>query len=303
MLDKELMAEAAILYYEKNLTQQEIANKLYLSRQTVSKLLNEAIRTKVVEIHIHQPKKDCEKLEGALQSKFNLKKAVLCSTASQNEEVRQLVTVKAATEYLLPFMLKGNLNIAMSWGRTIQTLIAQFPTIETNGNTVYPLFGATDHEESCFLSNEIARGMADKIKAKARYVWFPYLPNNLEDRDLFKKTSYYQHLLRLWDTIDIAIVGIGNTKIIDLFERTFGHAREHSSAVGDIATHFFSQDGKILNLYQNTLRATTENLKNAKNVVAIACGDDKVTAITGALRSNLIDTLITDEHTAKELLR
>lgn len=108
---------------------------------------------------------------------------------------------------------------------------------------------------------------------------------------------------QLWNNIDIAIVGIGNTNIIDLFERTFGHAREHSSAVGDIATHFFSQDGRMLNLYQNTLCATTENLKNAKNVVAIACGDAKAVAIVGALQTKLIDTFITDEYTAKALLK
>ena len=42
--EKVLMSEVAIMYYEKGLTQLQIANLMNLSRQTVSKLLNEAVK-------------------------------------------------------------------------------------------------------------------------------------------------------------------------------------------------------------------------------------------------------------------
>jgi DNA-binding transcriptional regulator LsrR (DeoR family) len=45
--EKILMAQVATLYYHKNLTQQEIAETLGLTRQTVSKLLNDAINEKL----------------------------------------------------------------------------------------------------------------------------------------------------------------------------------------------------------------------------------------------------------------
>ncbi len=301
MFDKELMAEAAVLYYEKGLTQQEIARILYLSRQTVSKLLNEAIKTNIVEIKIRQPKKDCARLEEELQRIFGIKKAVVCSIASNNDDIRQLMTVKAAIEYLVPIIEKGEHNIAVSWGRTIKLLISQFPSLQTHGNRVYPLFGATDNGEACFSSNELARSMADKICADVQYAWFPFLPDGETDRALYKKTSYYQRLCRLWEDIDISLVGIGNSKIIDFFADTFGRKENSSQAVGDVATHFFNADGEILPLYQNTLCATTENLKRAKSVIAIAGGKDKIQAIQGALRSKLIDVLVTDEYTAKSI--
>ena len=53
--DKVLMYEAATLYYRRKLTQQEIADRMKLSRQTVSKLLNDALRENIVEIKIHDP--------------------------------------------------------------------------------------------------------------------------------------------------------------------------------------------------------------------------------------------------------
>ena len=55
--EKLLMWEAATLYYEKKYTQQEIAALMELSRQTVSKLLSDAVKEHIVEIKIHDPQK------------------------------------------------------------------------------------------------------------------------------------------------------------------------------------------------------------------------------------------------------
>lgn len=109
-------------------------------------------------------------------------------------------------------------------------------------------------------------------------------------------------MCRLWDNIDIAIVGIGNTEIVDLFKQTFGHCDKYTEAIGDVATHFFTDKGKIIELYKNTSRASVDNLKNAKTTIAIACGNSKAKAIVGALKTKLIDVLITDEHTANKIL-
>ena len=57
-----------------------------------------------------------------------------------------------------------------------------------------------------------------------------------------------------------------------------------------------------MELYENTLCASVENLKNASQVIAVASGDDKVEAIISALHTGVIDTLITDEYTARKIL-
>jgi DNA-binding transcriptional regulator LsrR (DeoR family) len=46
-----------------------------------------------------------------------------------------------------------------------------------------------------------------------------------------------------------------------------------------------------------------EDLCQLENVVAVACGPDKTEAILGALRTGLLDYLITDDETAMRLLR
>ncbi len=300
--EKVLMSEVALLYYEKKYTQQEIAELMNLSRQTVSKLLNDALKENIVEIVIHNPKKECEDLQNEICKEFSIKKCIVTSVSSEKETLRHTMTVKAAAEYITSIIKKGNRKIALSWGRTIQDLINVLPEIATDGNVVFPLFGATDNENSYFSSNELARSMADKVGAEVKFAWFPYLPDSNEDAKLLKNLSYYKKIRDLWNNADIAVLGIGNTKILDIFGKTFGYSEKHSQVTGDVATHFFNDKGEFINLYENTLCASAENIKNAKESIAVACGDDKALAISGALCTKVIDTLITDEYTARKIL-
>ena len=299
---KKQMEEAAVLYYEKNLTQNEIAKKMNLSRQTVSKLLNDAIKENIVEIKIHNPETVCKELENEICKKFNIKNAVICGVSTNEHSLCQMMTVRKAAEYIGVLAEKGNNKIAISWGRTVQMLVENLQNANNSQNIVFPLFGATDQEQAYYLSNELARSFADKIGAKVNYAYFPYIPDCVEDCELFKKTSYYKKLNELWENIDIAVVGIGDKKIIEAFGKIFGYNKKGVSVIGDIATHFFNNKGEFVELYENKLCATRENLKNAKQTIAIACGEEKTQAIIGALRSGVIDTLITDEYTARNIL-
>ena len=300
--EKTRMAEAAILYYEKNMTQQQIARELNLSRQTVSKLLNDAVKEKIVEIKIHNPTKDREVLGGEICTAYGIDRCVVCGVSSDRQSLRRLMTVRTAVEYLLPLLKGGNKKIALSWGRTIQALIEEMPYLKTDGNVVFPLFGATEHETVFFSSNELARSMADKIGAGVKYAWFPYLPDSNQECEALKELSCCKRMRQLWGQTDLAIVRIGNAEIYRLFLDTFGETKNDIPVVGDVATHFFDDQGNLVYPYANTLCSGPEDIKHAKDTVAVAFGDDKVKAIDGALKTGMINTLITDEYTAKQLL-
>lgn len=244
----------------------------------------------------------CAELERMICASFPVHNAVICGVSTSDASLRLLMTVKKAAEYLTTLMQGAPMNIALSWGRTIQMLIAEFPDLSLPQHTVFPLFGATDQEKSYYLSNELARSFADQIGAQVKYAWFPYRPDQIEDCELFQRTSYYKKLYDLWGHIDLAVIGIGNNQILQTFGKAFGYQEKSMDAIGDLATHFFDQNGHFLELYNNTLYASLEDLKRAKQTVAIACGDDKAEAIAGALRTRVIDTLITDEYTARKIL-
>ena len=301
MDNKILMCEVATLYYQKNYTQQQIADLMHLSRQTVSKLLNDSISQGIVEIKINNPLSTKQDLESKIAKAFNLKGCAVAMTSSGNETLKEMATTGVAVNYILPMLEEKNLKIGLSWGKTIQTLINEFSLVKCENSIVFPLFGATDRASSRFSSNELARKFANKIGAEIHHAYFPYKPETAEDVELFKRTSYYKNMQSLWDNIDLAIVGIGNKDAISLLEKEFGIANDNLP-ISDIATHTFDKDGKLTNVDKNTLCATFDNIKNAKKVIAIAYGQNKVDAIISALKSGTITHFITDEQTAKAII-
>ena len=62
----ERLAQVASLYYEQDLTQDEIARRAGTSRSTVSRMIQEAREEGVVEIIVHYPWKTVPELEDGL---------------------------------------------------------------------------------------------------------------------------------------------------------------------------------------------------------------------------------------------
>ena len=74
--------------------------------------------------------------------------------------------------------------------------------------------------------------------------------------------------------------------------------------IGDLAGHFFRQDGTFVDAWSSrTLAISVEDLRAAKRVIAVAAGAPKAAPILGALRTGLVDVLITDRPTAEAVLR
>ena len=67
---------------------------------------------------------------------------------------------------------------------------------------------------------------------------------------------------------------------------------------------FFDEDGRPVytSLQSLLIGITLEDMKNIDTVVCVAGGSEKVQAIKGALKGGFIDVLITDFHTANQLI-
>ena len=91
--DTRLMLKCCVMYYENEMGQNEIAQKLGISRPTVSKLLKEAKERGYLRIEIVGPQEqNCYKLERELEEKFGLKEAIVVEdmTTHSNQLVVEL---------------------------------------------------------------------------------------------------------------------------------------------------------------------------------------------------------------------
>jgi DNA-binding transcriptional regulator LsrR (DeoR family) len=115
----------------------------------------------------------------------------------------------------------------------------------------------------------------------------------------------------LFGSITLAIVGIGAVEPSELLARSGNifSTREladlaEAGAVGDISLRFFDKTGKPVKtpLDERVIGLPLEDLSKVDRVIALAGGQKKTDAIAGALRTGVIDTLITDRFTADRLL-
>ena len=106
-----------------------------------------------------------------------------------------------------------------------------------------------------------------------------------------------------------AIIGIGGAPttaktLLSEFPRYYKKQIQNSGTAGDILSQFFYEDGRKFHLdtQYRLLAMPLEDLRNVKNVIALAAGYDKCGPIRAAAKLGYIKTLITDYDTANGIL-
>src|SRR5699024_6734451 len=122
-LDLRLMSKVSSMYYNQNFNQQEIADRLHLSRPKVSRLLKQAREQGIVQISVISPRGNFVELENALEEKFSLKEVLLIESDEQmpGQTIKRQIGAAAAA-YLHRTVEKGD-RIGVTWGTTLQAMV------------------------------------------------------------------------------------------------------------------------------------------------------------------------------------
>ena len=160
------------------------------------------------------------------------------------------------------------------------------------------------------VRDEIARNLANKLECASYMLYAPVVVEHEETKQMLMKERSIQASFELMERCNMAMIGVGElTEESTMCKR--GHITKKdvrilrdAGFVGDIAMNPIREDGTWDNcpLTNRLLSASMECLKNIDNLILVGCGDIKVEAIQAALRTGCIDTLITDETTARDIL-
>ncbi|HVL98806.1 MAG TPA: sugar-binding domain-containing protein [Egibacteraceae bacterium] len=290
---------AACLYYLEDRSQREIAERLQVSRSTVSRLLTEARRTGLVEITV-RPLRVPGELAGEVADALGVREVLLAPSERETLAVAGLAGSALARAGLAP----GSVLLA-SWGRTMWQ-VAQQRLPATPGVVVVPAVGGSNQPQEYFQSNEIARRIAVTMQGTHRSLHAPYNPGPtlwaalMEDRETAET-------LALWDRTSLALFGIGAPP------RELGdygpapvprHEQLLERAVGDVATRYFDADGCPVHFPGDDqfLAVSHDQLARVPTKIAAAAGTAKVPSIRGAARAGFVDVLLTDVGTARQLV-
>jgi deoxyribonucleoside regulator len=333
-LGTRLLVKVAQLYHLQGLNQDQIGRQVGISRSKVSRMLKEARERGLVEISIHYPGRFSLDLERQLESELGLREAVVVNVGGVAGAPGLSSIAGAASDYLLRVLKPGDV-LGLSGGATV-SLMAQLMPAAVENITVMQLGTAVAYlgDRATYSSAEVALQVAQKLGSMERLVLIPvpFLLDSETIRDaLLRDTGVRRAMARL-ASCTIAVVGIGTVESESeaaerIGARHSGNGRTHSSdvtrrqvvpvtdedlselrqagAVGEICTRFFDASGQpcITSLDRRMVAIDLDQFRAVPLVVGVASGKQKARAILGAVRGGYIKSLVTDDATAKELLR
>lgn len=305
------VVKIAMLYYLKNLDQDEIAHRLGLSRQSVSRHLRLARNSGIVQFKINSPTEvTFAELELELETEFGLKAAVI---APVNLNADDLIK-EAIGEYAAGF-IEQNIHdgdvLGVSWSSTV---LACARNLKNNGIkelTICQLNGSMDVADFSTRAEFIISKMASVFKARTVSLAAPMLVDSPEILNSIMADTRIRNSFNIAQRSTIGVFGIGSINQKSSLYQT-GYMSQPildelhvKSAVGDIAGHFFDIHGEICDqvLESRTLAVPKETFKSMQLSIALAGGEHKLEAIEGALAGKWCNVLVTDELTAQSLLR
>lgn len=307
--DLYLLSKVSTLYYLRDQTQQEIAERLRLSRPAVSRLLRDAQIHGVVQITISPPRGLHIDLESRLEERFGLGvvRVVAVDQGTSPELLRRQIGAAAAA-FLARTVHSGD-TIGLAWGTTLSAMVQAMAPLATENVHVVQTLGGIGPPAAEAYAAELVRRLAQLLGAAPVLFPTPGVVATAEVRDVLRDDPHVQAALRHFDTLDTVYVGIGamgtNSVLNDGHSLPPGtlDALRRAGAVGDIALRFFDAQGAPVrsSLDDRILGITAEQLQKVPRVVAVAGGTDKVDAIAAALKSGMVDVLITDHDTAEAL--
>ena len=309
--DPYLLGKVSALYYLRQHTQQEIAERLRVSRPTVSRLLREARELGYVQITVASPRGLHLDLETSLEERFRLKTVhVVEGAAGQSADLLRRQLGAAAAHYLARTVRAGE-TIGMAWGTTLSAMVSAMVPMPTSGTRVVQVLGGLGAPDAAEYGAELVRRLARLLDAQAVLLPAPGVVATSAVRDVLRKDPHVRAALNELDSLDTVFVGLGSlasNAVLNDGHTLSKQARKElltRRAVGDIALRFFDAHGRPVrtSLDDRILGITTEQLRNVEHVVAVAGGPDKVAAIAAALEAEIVDVLITDRTTADALVK
>ena len=302
-------ARAGWLYYVAGNTQDEIARKLGVSRQTAQRLVSLAMSERLIKVRLDHPIARCMELSAALRQRYDLFFCEVAPSDPASTSSALGIAQLAAAEMERWLRRSEPAIIGIGTGRTMRAVADQLPAMECPQHRLVALVGTTKTDGSASFYDVIIR-VSDSVRAPHYPMPLPVFTRSHEERELLAGLASTRSLLQLIEQADVSFVGVGSigegsALLKDGFITTEeNEAVRRAGAVGEITAWTFDSQGRLIQGHLNERAASAPLRQPAKRpMIGVAMGLARRAAIRAALTGRLVTGLITDEATAEHLLR
>ena len=315
--DRLQLADVARQYYLEDLTQEQIAQRIGVSRSYVSRMLKEARERGIVEIRIHHPLRTAPELQERLLEALPLAETLVLAaddpggasleTNRRADVPRQLGAL--AARYLNERIADGTI-VGVGWGSTVYHVVTSGYLRRKQGITVVQLMGSVGGATPDIDGGQVASRLGRALGGSVFYLQAPMVVADAGVRAGLLRDQHIRKTLEMARRAGVLLVSVGAVTHASGIYRA-GYLSETDleniqaqGAVGDICGVYFRQDGSpcSLELEQRTIAADGDVMRRASLRVGAGWGTAKALPSIGAIRAGLINSLVVDEECARKML-
>ena len=309
---EELLLRVAWYYYKDELTQDEIARRLSVSRASVGRLLDRARKVGLVSISLNTEYLDAFELSGELRRTFGLAEALVVPDHEKESVDHHALNARiglGGAQFMSTHLRPGG-SLGVGWGETVSRVIAA-----TNFGVVGPvhmvtLTGGVEGYLQTILSSKGEVTNESPEVTSATVIPSPIMASTPSLAAALRAEPTIQQVLKQACAVGHALVGVGtptaDATIVHMGYLNADDARglRERGVVGDILGQFFDADGRVVELpiHDRRIGIDLSDLTRIPKVVGVAGGLHKAEAILGALHGGFLDVLVTNELVAIRLL-
>ncbi|WP_076464203.1 sugar-binding transcriptional regulator [Actinomyces mediterranea] len=299
---------AVKLYFERGLSQTEVASEMGLSRPTVAKLIQRGKDAGYVTVEIHDPRETSSELANRLQERFGLTEARVVHMMVSNEQ-ELLDELGRAGADLVTSQVRDGMSVGVSWGRTMRALATHLPHTVRRDVEIVQLKGGSSYSELATNDFEVMRAFCEAFNARACYLPLPVIFQDVRTLRIVERDPHIADILERGRRTDMVIFTVGSVARESLL-LNLGHLSESdierllAESVGDACSRFFTARGAIAvpDIDERTAGIALDELASRSIRVLVAGGQHKTAALSTALKMGLATHLVTDNRAARALL-
>jgi DNA-binding transcriptional regulator LsrR (DeoR family) len=302
---------ATWLYYEDQLTQNEIAKLLGVSRATIVNYLQEARKRGIVRILMNTEVATRTDISRRLAAKYGLEEVLVLPRNDDDNQAATLRALGAGGARLIERLTKPGDTICVSWGRTVLAIAEALELPRPlEGLSVVQVTGSSTGNKA-FSAEFCTAIMARNLGAVSVNMVAPAVLSSAGLRDALMAETVLRRQFERISQADLIVFGVGalgpesTMRIADVTDNAEIDEYAAQGAVAVLICRFLDSAGEqiIRDFDSRVIGIELDELRRLPRRLCVAGGANKTEAIRAVLAGGYATHLVTDMASAEHLLQ
>jgi DNA-binding transcriptional regulator LsrR (DeoR family) len=304
----QIIHKAAWLYYTHGLRQDEVAQRLEISRASVAMYLRRAREMGIVTITTSSELFSDDVLARELEDATGLTTVWIVPEDRQAMDPTAEMPVVAASVFL-ELLNKGE-RVGVAWGRTVYHIADVMPFADLRGVTVVQLCGNLGAPYS-YRPDQCTTEIARRLNAEGINFYAPLVLSSERLANELRREPVIQEQLAAISDCQLALYSVGGIEADSHLVKCGAlsaqdmHEMGERGAVGVIAGQLIDQNGQWMDCAHNRrcISADLDSIRAIKKRMLVVQEDNKFEPLIAALKGGFASHLVITSSMARRVLQ